>query len=117
MTEVEIRAELQVTLGAPGALKPISAAAESAPTPYTVIINGANVTENHTAKPRTEAVRASISRANKGRPSQHRAYRHTAASRRGMRAGCKQRHQTDWVEHVREAAKAAWARRRAEASR
>jgi hypothetical protein len=36
MTEVEIRAELQVTLGAPGALKPISAGAESAPNPYTV---------------------------------------------------------------------------------
>ena len=116
MTEVEIRAELQVTLGGPGALKPIPRG-ESAPTPYTVIINGANVTENHTGKPRTEAVRAAISRANKGRPSPHRAYRHTAASQRGMRAGCKQRHQTDWVEYVREAAKAAWARRRAEASR
>ena len=36
MTEVELQAELHVTLGAPGALKPISAGAESAANPYTV---------------------------------------------------------------------------------
>jgi hypothetical protein len=79
------------------------------------ITNGENVGGPSIGKPRPDAVRAKISAKKKGVPSMHRGFRHTAASRRRMRAGCAQRHDTGWVEHVREAAKAAWARRRAEA--